>query len=234
MLLALLALLPATLLLALKSGLLLGTVPLGRRQRWPMAGSLALILLLAALSAEQCHQQLAALVDKYTFHIATLSGVLLLYLAAASRTPAGRQIWPALLPCPLCVLALAVSSTLLSTRLQVSAPGLATGTALFYLLVTLSSSWLSQKLLQKWQIDLESALQFLLLALGSFTLFCVFAIPNLVAAMHMPFQPLEIAPPDQLVAVAGASLIILLLGYLGEKHRWKSRKHSTVPNEVNP
>ncbi|MGQ9533599.1 MAG: DUF2162 family putative transporter [Desulfotomaculales bacterium] len=207
-------------LLGAKAGVLLGTAPWGRaRLYWlALAAGACLVLLVALLGTRQ--EVLVDWLNRYTFLGAVVAGALLVWLgltdAGGTRTSRGLAAVLSALPCPLCLVALALGIALLAGALNLKALALAPVVALFLSGTTAAFGAAAGRV-----PGVERAFGNLCLLLGLFTLSCALVIPNLVAAMTMPARPVTLPGPAELAAVAAGAAALWLCGYLrAARRRW--------------
>jgi len=209
-----------TLLLAAKAGVLLGTAPWGRaRLYWlALAAGACLVLLVALLGTRQ--EVLVDWLNRYTFLGAVVAGALLVWLGltdpGATRCSRGLTAVLSALPCPLCLVALALGVALLAGALNLRALALAPVAAAFLSGTTAAFGAAAGRV-----PGVERAFGNLCLLLGLFTLCCALVIPNLVAAMGQEAAAVVLPDPRELAAVAAGAAALWLFGYLrAARGRW--------------
>lgn len=207
-------------LLGAKAGVLLGTACCGRsRLYWLAAAAGACLVLLVALLGTR-QEVLVDWLNRYTFWGAVLAGALLVWLGltdpGGTRCSRGLAAVLGALPCPLCLVALALGTALLAGALNLRALALAPAVAVFLSGTTAAFGTAAGRV-----PGVERAFGNFCLLLGLFTLSCALVIPNLVAAMGLEAASVVLPAPRELAPVAAGAAALWMLGYLrAARGRW--------------
>lgn len=167
---------------------------------------------------------LVKILDKYTFLGSVSMAVFLIYLGIqkeeklltlekGARVTLKHMLM--FLPCPLCMVALALSVILLGPLLNISPEilGWCVSGVFFGLLIAIA--FVLQKLMDFFSFGHSSVLNNFLLFLGIVTLSCGLFVPNFVESMSMPSSSLM--PQSSVwtgLSVLGVTIIICTIGYL--------------------
>ncbi|AGL00366.1 DUF2162 domain-containing protein [Desulfoscipio gibsoniae] len=227
-------LLVATLILGIKTGLILGTSWLNRWWLIMISGIFGISLygLVLAFSAHQ--QVLVMFLDRYTFVGSLLMAVLLIYLGlqqgpeqgcSSFRQPVEKALklgfslghWKFILgflPCPLCLAALSFSIILISPMVGMSLSELGRVIALLFLALVLVTSVAIRKIVQLVKFNPATIFNTLLLFIGILTLTFALTVPNFVQSMAMPLAPLTISSPHLVALVLVVMAGLGLWGYI--------------------
>ncbi|HOV78891.1 MAG TPA: DUF2162 domain-containing protein [Bacillota bacterium] len=228
-------LLTATLILSIKTGLVLGASRLGAGALILAAAGLGggLFLLTAAFAGRQ--QLLVDMLDRYTFTGALLIALTLICLglqepaSAGPKSAGGRGRLSYLLgflPCPFCMIALAFSVIVMAPLLGAGVPALGSGTAAVFTLLAIAAAFAGRKLIGAVQWNPTAVFNHLLFFTGVLTLAFALTIPNFVQAMAMPSCPIAIASPRWLGLVLLGFGSLSLFGYVQNKAKFaKGRDH---------
>jgi len=215
-------LITATLVLSLKTGLLLGTSWFSTRFLVLFSAVLGSAVLVLAAALGNYQQVLVQLLDEYTFAGAVLMGLVLVYLGLQqpgweSTCQAGqRSFWVSvtgLFPCPFCLLALGLSVTLLAPLAGVSTWLLGRKVAILFGLMVLAVSLGVRRLIRMTAYDPHRLFNQILFFAGMGTLVLALTIPNIVQAMETPFQPVTIESPRRLAFAIVGLMGVTLWGY---------------------
>lgn len=216
-------LLGATVVLGVKTGLILGTSWLNKRflvLASALFGS-SLYALVLAFGTQQ--HRLIGLLDKYTFLGSMLMAVLLIYLGlqqeiktdAEEPKSAGRiKFWLGFLPCPLCLFALAFSVIIISPLLNLSLVKLGGLVALSFTILVLTVAVIIGKLVYLIRFNPATVFNNVLLFIGLVTFTFALFIPNFVQSMQMPLSPLMIGSPRLAGLVFMIMVALGLWGYI--------------------
>ncbi|WP_027356707.1 DUF2162 domain-containing protein [Desulfofundulus thermocisternus] len=229
-------LLTATIILSVKTGLILGTSWLGRRGLLLVSFLFGTVLYGLILVFNVYRQALVAFLDRYTFAGALLAAAFFIYLGLqeAGEQRAGRGVYPSctpggylfpfrglsrlkyalgFLPCPLCLAALALSVILAGSMLGTGLLRLGLYVAVLFCVLVLSSSILVRRVIILRNLNPEAFFNPLLLFTGLATLISALFIPNFVQAMAMPMAAIKIESPRWLAAVLAGLVVLSLAGY---------------------
>ncbi|MHB1127595.1 MAG: DUF2162 domain-containing protein [Bacillota bacterium] len=215
-------LITATLVLSLKTGLLLGTSWFSTRFLILFSAVLGSAVLVLAAALGNYQQVLVRLLDDYTFAGAVLMALALIYLGLQQPgwEPAcrpGNHSWRAsflgLLPCPFCLLALGLSVTLLAPLAGVSTWLLGRNVAVLFGLMVLVVSLVIRRLTRLTARDPHRLFNQILLLAGMGTLVLAFTIPNIVQAMQAPFRPVTIESPRWFGFTVAGLIVVTWWGY---------------------
>ena len=227
-------LLIATLILGIKTGLILGTSWLNRRWLVLVSGIFGVSLYGLVLAFGAHRQVLVTFLDRYTFVGSLLMAILLIYLGlqqepergfSSSGQPVERTVKPGLrldhwkfilgfLPCPLCLAALSFSVILISPMVGMSLSELGRTIALFFLALVLVISIAIRKIVQLIKFNPAAIFNTLLLFIGILTLTFALTVPNFVQSMAMPLAPLTISSPHLVALVLVMMAGLGLWGYI--------------------
>lgn len=227
-------LLIATLILGIKTGLILGTSRLSRRWLILVSGIFGISLYCLVLAFSSHQQMLVAFLDRYTFVGSLLMAILLIYLGlqqepeqgcSSSGQPVERAVKPGFrpgqwkfilgfLPCPLCLAALSFSVILFSPMVGMSLSGLGRTIALFFSALVLVVSVAIRKIVQLIKFNPAAVFNMLLLFIGILTLTFALTVPNFVQSMDMPLTPLTISSPYLVALVLVGMAGLGLWGYI--------------------
>jgi len=227
-------LLVATIILGVKTGLILGTSWLNRRWLVLVSGifGISLYCLVLAFGAHQ--QVLVTFLERYTFIGSLLMAILLIYLGlqqepeqgcSSSGQPVERAVKPGFrlghwkfilgfLPCPLCLAALSFSIILISPLMGMSLSELGRTIAIFFSTLVLVISVTIRKIVQLIRFNPAAIFNTLLLFIGILTLTFALTVPNFVQSMAMPLTPLTISSPHLVALVLVGMAGLGLWGYI--------------------
>lgn len=227
-------LLVATIILGIKTGLILGTSWLNRRWLVLVSGifGISLYCLVLAFGAHQ--QMLVTFLDRYTFVGSLLMAILLIYLGlqqepkqgcSSSGQPVERAVKPGFrpgqwkfilgfLPCPLCLAALSFSVILISPMVGISLSELGRTIALFFSTLVLVIAVAIRKIVHLIRFNPAAIFNTLLLFIGILTLTFALIIPNFVQSMAMPLTPLTISSPHLVALVLVGMVGLGFWGYI--------------------
>ncbi|MEA4988109.1 MAG: DUF2162 domain-containing protein [Anaerovorax sp.] len=224
-------LLTATLILSLKSGLILGMSQKSVKQILFFSSAFAISLGVLVMFFLPMQSLMVAILDKYTFVGSILMALFLIYLgingemnncSTCDATSNNKKYITVLLPCPLCLIALALAVILLGPALKLSPIWLGWITAGVFFLMLLIISFGIRKLMKTLTVDPETILNTFLLFLGAFTLCCSLFIPSLVQSMMAPFSPISLESGRWTLAAITGMFVLLIIGYM--KHVLVERK----------
>lgn len=218
-------LLLGALILSLKTGLLLGTSWL----RWKKIILFTLIFSIILLSLIVIFSQYASfltwLLDRYTFWFAVAAAFLLIYLGvedplSAQSDGANRSLKKcaylfSFLPCPLCLVALALAVTLSAPLLGLKTLSLGLAVSSFFALTTVVTGFGAKRVFRSPGIFND-----LLFFLGITTLAFAFVLPNVTQAASLPASPVSLPPLRELLFIIGGAMLIWLLGFRNFKRGW--------------
>lgn len=202
----------STLLLSIKTGLLLGSSGLRMGMLFIcsllLGGSLWLLTFIFAGRAET----LAVFIDNYTFAGGLLVAALLIYLSlqfpgpnGSSKQKTDTRFW-GLLPCPFCMLAVALTVILLTP--QGGAQGINWGlaAAVLFAVLVLAISLLVRQVAKTLCRSTHRLFNGLLFTIGVMTLVFALVIPNITAAMQASLKPLQVENP----VVLGLTFVLII------------------------
>ncbi|MEW6662152.1 MAG: DUF2162 domain-containing protein [Bacillota bacterium] len=228
----------ATLVLSLKTGLLLGTSWFSTRFLMLFSAVLASAVLVLAAALGSYQQVLVQWLDDYTFAGTVLMALALIYLglqqpgwessAGRQKNPSWRAYFFGLLPCPFCLLALGLSVTLLAPLAGVSTLLLGRNVAALFGLMVLGVSLGVRRLARLTAYDPHRLFNQVLLLTGVGTLVLAFTIPNIVQAMQTPFRPVTIESPHWFGFTAAGLLGVTLWGYFCRTNQLRSKNQNEV------
>ncbi|MBU4532840.1 MAG: DUF2162 domain-containing protein [Firmicutes bacterium] len=208
-------------LLGVKSGLLLGSSGLGRSILVIYSLSLGTGLWLLSFLFKDRAATLTVFIDNYTFVGGLLMACLLIYLSlqvpSRSCQGGGARLW-GLLPCPFCVLALALMVIMLPLPDGGFALNWGVTVAGVFALLVLAVSLLTRLMAGGLKYATHRLFNGLLFTLGVMTLAFALVTPNVVAVLQVPLEPLEVN-----ALVAGVNLILVMVvvlsGYFIKKRQ---------------
>lgn len=211
----------ATLILSIKTGLILGTSWLSRKAVVLVSSLFGAVLFLLAKTFAAHQKLLVSLLDRYTFAGAVMAAILLIYLGLQESEPAGggeernkrKLVWLSFLPCPFCLAALAFSVIMLAPTAGVGISILGAGTAVVFTLLVIGVALGTRMLLKLTKFRPITVFNQLLFFMGALTLAFSLLIPNFVRGMTMPLEPVEVASPVLLGWVVMGFVGLTLLGY---------------------
>lgn len=119
------------------------------------------------------------------------------------------------LPCPLCLVALALASAISAPLLELEAFLLGIIISFFFALTTVLTSMGAKKIFRS-----PTVLNDILFFLGITTLIFAFVIPNITQAATMPLSPISLPRAEELFFTIGGVILIWLLGFFNFKRRW--------------
>ncbi|WP_324825982.1 DUF2162 domain-containing protein [Sinanaerobacter sp. ZZT-01] len=211
----------ATLILSLKSGLILGMSQRSAKQMVLISLSFAICLGILVLLFEPMQGMMVDILDKYTFAGSVLMALFLIYLgingeecSACSERSTYKNNIIVLLPCPLCLIALALTVILLGPPLKLPPAWLGWATAAIFFILLLLVSFGIRRLMKTISIDAESILNTFLLILGTFTLCCGLFIPSLVQSMATQFSPITLESGRWTLSAVAGMVALLIAGYV--------------------
>lgn len=222
MMLVVLGLAIATLVLSLKTGLILGS-------SWLRTGQIIVVSLIFAVSLFALvvvfvpyQSMLEKILDKYTFAGSLGLALFLLYLGISEEgvnPTAGdvKRSWlksaPIFLPCPLCLVALALTVMVVAPKMQIRSGILGASIAVVFAVLLAGIALFSRQVVKTFKVNPQSLLNGVLVFFGIITLSCGLFIPNLVKSMSMPFSPM-ILSAGSMGTVFFGMLLVFSLGYL--------------------
>lgn len=235
-------LLAATLIMAVKTGLILGTSWCNRRWLAAVSGIFGIVLYGLVLVFGIHREILVDFLDRYTFTGSLVMAIFLIYLGLQQEPGQGRSFpglkgegavkpgyiqeekkdlrkfshWkyvPGFLPCPLCLAALAFSIILVSSMADMPLLELGRKVAIFFSVLVILVAVAARKLIQLIKFNPAAVFNTLLLFIGLLTLVFVLVIPNFVQAMAMPLTPLTVSSPCWVVILLAGMSCLGLLGY---------------------
>lgn len=224
-------LLIATFIMSLKTGLILGMSQRSAKQMVLFSLTFAISLGFLVLVFQPMQSLMVELLDKYTFVGSVLMALFLIYLGIDGEMDGckvcdvaskNKKYITALLPCPLCLIALALAVILLGPALKLSSTWLGWITSAVFFLMLLAISFGIRKLMNTLTVDTGNILNVFLLFLGSFTLCCSLFIPSLVQSMMAPFSPISLESGRWTLGAVSGMLVLLIVGYI--KHALFERK----------
>jgi len=234
-------LLVATLILGIKTGMVLGTSWLSRRWLVLVSGIFGIGLYGLVLVFDVHQQMLVAFLDRYTFIGSLLMAILLIYLGLQQEpgqgcSPAGQpgeevvkpgyiqeqktrfklSRWKyvmGFLPCPLCLAALSLSVILVSPVVDIPLPALGRNVAICFSGLVMFVAVAIRKVVQLTKFNPVVIFNTVLLFTGILTLTFALTIPNFVQSMAMPLTPLALSSPRLVVMVLLGMSGLGLVGY---------------------
>lgn len=237
MLKAILGLVAAIFILSLKTGMILGISQNKVKQIMFFSLIFGIGLELTIMIFYPMQDLMIDILDKYTFIGSTSIAVFLIYLGVNGETNclkdcnegrANKKYIAVLLPCPLCLIALALTVILLGPVFDISIPLLGCITSVVFFLMVITISLGTRTLLNKSTIDPEDILNTFLLVLGTFILCCGLFIPSLVQSMTTSFSPITLEAGSWTYVAILSMGSLLILGYIknmimerkGGKRKW--------------
>jgi len=212
----------AVLILSLKTGLVLGMSRIKGSQ--VILASLAFGLNLGIMVMIFIPYQffLVGLLDKYTFLGSLTMAVFLIYLGVEDQKETygksgcmtGKKYLMAFLPCPLCLIALALTVTILAQDVILSSKILGWGISGVFSGLLIIIALLYRKLIMVFHVNHVNVLNGFLLFLGVFTLCCGLFIPNFVQSMSMPFTPFVLTSGVWTAWIVLGMAAVSILGYV--------------------
>lgn len=215
----------AALVLSIKTGLLLASSGLSVPVIILFAAALGTSLYgIAAIFADR-GPWLAQFIDHYTFLGGLAIAVFLIYLSLQQPrfdAAKGKKLsWGAyavgLLPCPFCILALALGVSILAPAMGVTVTVLGKKMGLLFGFLVLVLSLIFRKVIQIMGFDFQRVFNGSLLILGLMTLLFALTVPNITNTMEMNFSPIVIEEPFQLLIVVGGLLGLIVWGAFSQR-----------------
>lgn len=223
MMLVIFGLIVAILVLSLKTGLILGS-------SWLRTGQIIVVSLIFAVSLfalvvffAPYQSTLEKILDKYTFAGSLGLALFLLYLGISEEgvIPIDGDVkrsWlksvPIFLPCPLCLVALALTVMVVAPKMQIKPGILGAGIAVVFAVLLAGIALFSRQVVKAFKVKPQSLLNSVLVFFGIITLSCGLFIPNLVKSMSMQFSPMILSTGCWLGTVFLGMLLVFSLGYL--------------------
>lgn len=223
MLMSAFGLLVATFIMSLKTGLILGMSQRTRKQTILFSLVFGISLGLLVLLFRPMQSLMVEILDKYTFIGSVLMALFLIYLGINGEMDGlnicdtkcqNKKYIAALLPCPLCLIALALTVVLLGPALKLSSTWLGWMTSGVFFVLLLLISFGTRRLINTTNVDPGNILNTFLLFLGVFTLCCSLFIPSLVQSMTAPFSPISLESGRWTLGAITGMFVLLILGYI--------------------
>ncbi len=223
--------LAATVVIGVKTGLIVGTSWLGKWHRVAVAAVFGVCLYLLVLIFGPHQQILVALLDRYTFIGSLLMAILLIYLGlqqgpeqdgspvrqySLKQKSSRYKYYIGFLPCPLCLAALAFSVIIISQVLDLSPGKLGLPVAALFAVLVLAVAAVMGRLVYTVKFNPATVFNNVLLFFGTVTLIFALLIPNFVRSMAMPLAPLTIGSPYLVGLVLVGMAVFGVLGYMAD------------------
>lgn len=213
--------LAATLILSIKTGLILGTSWLSRKAVVLVSSIFGLALFILAKTFAKHQKLLVHFLDRYTFIGAILAAILLIYLGLQESDPVGwgeegnkgKLAWLGFLPCPFCLAALAFSVIMMAPIAGIGISIVGAGTAVVFTLLVMGVAMGTRTLFKLTKFRPITVFNQLLFFMGALTLAFSLIIPNFVQGMTMQSSPIEVSSPMLLGWVVTGFVGVTLLGY---------------------
>lgn len=211
----------ATLILGIKTGLILGTSWLSRKAVVLVSLIFGAVLFLLALTFAGHRELLVSFLDRYTFAGGLSVSVLLIYLGIQDINPVsegteglkGRAAWLGFVPCPFCLVALAFSVIMIAPVIGVGISIIGAGAAVVFTLLVIGIALGARVLVRLTGFRPVTIFNQLLFFTGAITLAFSLIIPNFVQGMTTPLNPIKIYSPVLLVFMVIGFTGLTLLGY---------------------
>ncbi|TCO76930.1 DUF2162 family putative transporter [Marinisporobacter balticus] len=210
----------ALFILSIKTGIILGTSCASRKNMALISFSFACILYAGSVFLTHYTKIIAGFIDQYTFIGSMLLSVFLIYLGLHVDAGESGQIKHkilAYLPCPFCLLAMAISVMLTKVQLKRNDQLLEIGVAIlffvFIFLIATGMKWV----IYRFKVNPMNIFNGILLFLGILTLLLGLFIPNYVNAAKMCFSPIKVDSLKILGIVFSGLLGVISMGFIHYK-----------------
>ncbi|PKM79310.1 MAG: hypothetical protein CVU88_06455 [Firmicutes bacterium HGW-Firmicutes-13] len=198
----LLGYLAALLILSLKTGIILGSSWLSLKKITAASMAFGAALLLIVILLAPYAAPLNYFTQEYTFSASLFMAGLLVYLGLNSNShccgigveekTAGIRYFAAFLPCPFCLIAMALSIILFKEQTGITHRGLELIVSMIFTGVLIALAYGTRWLINRKNINPGDAFNALLLFMGLMTVVLSLFIPNFVASAQMNFTPLAV------------------------------------------
>lgn len=223
----------AILVLGCKTGLILGASGINARLVFLISFAFAIMLYSLILLFLPHAVTLASIIDSYTFAGSMLLSAFLIFIgldiapcsgkeSCSSSTNDLRRYMPAFLPCPFCLMALALAAILFRQKMRVGSQLFEISICLSYMLLTVLTARASRWMLSRTNMNPASIFNAAILFFGLATAVMGLFIPNFVSAARMPFSPMRIDSIEILLTVAVLLATVVAAGFL--KFMYNSKK----------
>jgi predicted transporter len=212
----------ALLTLSLKTGIILGTSWLGKRQVVIVSATFGTLLFLLAVILMPFTMQVVRLTEKYTFPASLIMAGLFIYLGlnegdyccdGKKQAKKSDVVYIAVfLPCPFCLIAMALSIIFFKQQTGLDRLVVDLSISLVFALVLVLVAFGTRWLIGRKGINPSRALNALLLFVGLAIATLSLFIPNFVSAAQMDFSPICI---DSWQVMLFALLLISFLATTG-------------------
>ncbi|MEW6622883.1 MAG: DUF2162 family putative transporter [Bacillota bacterium] len=216
----------ALLILSIKTGLILGSALLTKKQICFIAAALGVLFIVLMKLFNPFLGQLIVIVEKYTFVVSLMLGFLLIYLGMANESTCcndfnngsickmqKKRYMAAFLPCPFCLLALIISVVIYKAQTDLTGILLELVIACTYGLLIMVSAFGARWAIRYKNINPSHVFNALLIFIGIITIVLSLFIPNFVKSAQMSFSVINICQDQAMLYVLLAIIGAVLLGY---------------------
>lgn len=215
---SIISLVVAIIILSIKTSFILGSSWLTKKQGLAISIVFGIALFLLTMLAAHFTDILSYYLYQYTFESSIIIAVFLIYLGLSNSKSTCESTKKyksvvAFLPCPFCLVALAIAIILTSINFNVQLWKISLLASIIFALTNATLISILKVVISNKSLDKAYIFDTLLIFIGSATIVFSLFIPNFIKAAQMNFSPIIIESINIVTIVILTSIIISTIGY---------------------